>query len=151
MHISVKKCFEKTKIKTVTDKLTGEVLSEVEEYCGEYSRRKKVEPFFIAFNSSNEPLALLSRGDRRLFDKFCVIMAYESNELVLNTPIKNELCKELSMKSGSFSNSICRMVKGNYLIRKSTGHLYVNPNLVYRGALNTLKEVRKEVLNSSAS
>jgi hypothetical protein len=66
------------------------------------------------------------------------------NRIILNSFVKNELCKKLKIKMASLDNNISKLTKNEVLQRLGRGTFTLNPNLFGKGKWQDIKKLRIE-------
>jgi len=126
----------KTKIETIVDKLTGEIISEKTT-----SQRFTSEPEFVKLYL-NDVIKLfeLSGTTKTVFLALIRKMNYD-NEIVLAGAMKEELAASTKLKKNTFEHSIGDLVTKGVLFKKGNNYYIVNPTLVGKGSWEHVQKI----------
>ena len=135
--------FNNSSITRRVDKLTGEILEEIEStYQGrEFIKNRKAKVHFIMFieENYNELCKLVTGKAHQAFGLLCRrIQNYPSNSVDLSQNCRAYLQKNLEINSRTNLSKIFRELKDKDLLRpipSEPGLYMINPNYVFRGKM----------------
>ena len=132
-----------TNTNTVTDKDTGEILSQERS-----TKLKQVErePNYIKLYTDDiGRLFNLPGSSSEVLASIASHMAYKTNIIVLYGPIKKVIMAELGMNINTFNKAIDDLYKAGMLIRLSRACYMVDPELYGSGSWQDVKKVRLSI------
>lgn len=132
-----------TNTNTVTDKDTGEILSQERS-----TKLKQVErePNYIKLYTDDiGRLFNLPGSSSEVLAAIASHMAYKTNIIVLYGPIKKVIMAELGMNINTFNKAIDDLYKAGMLIRLSRACYMVDPELYGSGSWQDVKKVRLSI------
>lgn len=135
--------FNNSSITRRVDKLTGEILEEIEStYQGrEFIKNRKAKVHFIMFieENYNELCKLVTGKAHQAFGLLCRrIQNYPSNSVDLSQSCRAYLQKNLEIKSKTNVSKILRELKDKDLLRaipEEPGTWMINPNFAWKGSV----------------
>lgn len=105
---------------------------------------KPVNPYSNLYHSGLEYLVLLNGSQCTVFFSILPLLEWNTNTVVLSTPVRAKLCKAVNMKSTSFNVLLSNLTRKNVLYKVRNNIYRVNPTLLWYGE----EESRIKLVNS---
>ena len=121
--------------KTVVDKTTGEII-EVETMKN-FKIQTTVDKFYMTFIDFAAPIFELKQGvDKSVIAKMCCMAEFNTGIVKLTASDRTDICESLNISKQQLTNSIARLKKLS-LINGSAGRFIINPQIFWKGDLNS--------------
>lgn len=130
-----------TRVTDTVNHVTGEILQTSKTFTFKVNNNDEFYMSYITFMQSI--FKIKSITDVQVLAKFCIMMEYNTNKVLLPTGRRRELCEELAINNPNLSRSISRL-KELELITGDQGTYEINPTVYWKG---TAAE-RTRILNS---
>lgn len=119
-----------TRITDTVNHVTGEILQTSKTFTLKVSNNDEFYMSYITFMQSI--FKIKSITDVQVLAKFCIMMEYNTNKVLLPTGRRKELCEELGINNPNLSRSISRLKELN-LISGDQGTYEINPTVYWKG------------------
>lgn len=119
----------------------GEILTTSKTFA---VKTQTTEEFYLTFFSFMQPhLKIKNMIDINVLTKMCMMMEYDSTEVMLPTQRRKTMCEELGMESTHLSNSFKRLRELG-LIQGDSGVYEINPYYVWKGRTDAREKLLRE-------
>lgn len=116
--------------KEVTNHKTGEITTTEITYA---IKAKNSEEFFTTyFSFMKHMLKIKSALDLQVLAKFCMMLQFNSNRVMLTTGARKEMCTEFGVLNTNLSASIKRL-KALGMMTGEDGDYEINPKIFWKG------------------
>lgn len=133
-----------SELKEIVDKETGEVVSL--ETSKVIRKKIKEDAFYMTFIDFISPfIDNLKTCDnaRRILTWMCSNAEFNTGKVSLTTGTRLKLCKELEISSNTLTNNL-KKLKDSNLIKGEKGDFYINPQIFWKGDLNTRRKLLED-------
>lgn len=125
---------------TIVDRNTGEIITSSKSFS---VKSKSSEEFYMTFIQFVQPLLRFkSIRDMQVLTKFCMMIEYNTNRVILPAPRRKQICEELGMENTHLSNCI-RRLKDLRIITGDKGVYEVNPIYFWKGTTDSRDKLLK--------
>lgn len=133
-----------TKLKNITNTVDIETGHLVEQSKTFSVRADSTQEFYMTFLEFMSPFyKIKSITDVQVLAKLCSLMEFNKNEVYITTARREDVCKELDIKTTHLSNSIKRL-KDLKLIAGERGTYRINPKIYWKGTTDERNKLLKE-------
>jgi hypothetical protein len=129
--------------KSVLDK-NGEYTSS--EEVNEYKAQIESEPHFAkTYYQDRHRLNNITKIQILVHLELSFYSGYNTNQVILNTAIKDDICDDLNIASSTLDNALIELVKHQFIARIGTGTYLLNPYHMGKGNWSENRNIRDNI------
>lgn len=127
--------------KELVDRTTGEIIQT--EIVKSFTKKVNVEQFYMTFIKYIAPIyQLKSDTAKSVLNYMCSHAEFDTGKVKLTAGSRLEICKYIGISATSLTNNLNLLKKLN-LISGSKGDFIINPQIFWRGSMDTRDQILK--------